>query len=119
MTIGDVGQIILYTVTFICISLSIQGNLKLWMVSDEMFIVKRGKITQFGLNITIIIQMISFISSFITSIYLPNASEYFLMSSIFATISWWSFIYFSIVKSWMLYFRERWTFYSLQSECQC
>ena len=41
-----------------CFLLAIKGHLKLWRVSDSMFILKRGKYTQFGLNMAIIIQII-------------------------------------------------------------
>ena len=31
-------------------------------------------------------------------------------------MSYWLFMYMSIVKSWMIYYRERWTFYTIQQE---
>ena len=81
-----------------------------------MFMKKRSLSLVYGLNIVLILAMIS------TTV--TNAALFYFNDLIIMTcmtvwfICWWLLLYFLTVKNWMIYFKYKWTFYTLQSKWQ-
>eukprot|EP01084_Bolivina_argentea_P056642 103608_1 len=104
--------------SIICIPISIYGNVKLYhYYRNQMFVQKRSLSTVFGLNISIIYAM--FAGAF-AKIALNFAQSIPAMrfGVCMYFLAWWLFLFFIITKNWMIFFRYKWTYYTLESEWQ-
>ena len=84
--------------------------------NQEMFIQKRKVSLLYGLNISIILLMVSQLCLQITMIHL-SFDHWFIPVSLYA-ICIWLMLFFLISKNWMIFYRSKWTFYTLQLEWQ-
>eukprot|EP01084_Bolivina_argentea_P142893 250999_1 len=116
--IGIIGEIIAVSLFVICAIAAINGNVKLYRISNAMFIQKRHKSIVFGLNTVLIFEMLSIVVGHWISLTGSEIPIVSLIANIFTVICYWSFFYFSIGKNWMIYYKERWTFHTLQLEWQ-
>ena len=109
-------ELIGYGLWVLMIMISIIGNIKLYNRRKEMFIKKRSSFIVFGLNI-------SFIFAICSTLFIQISTQYltFLWQSA-ACYSWytafWLFAFFIITKNWIIYYKYKWTYYTIQSEWQ-
>ena len=112
-----------YSVLAICLFCGIFGNLKLYRVRKSIWMQKRSPSLTFGLNFTLLLILIGTADSYALRVHATTIEEsvsgvHFIINTILMAICIFSFLYFSTVKSWMIYFKERWTFYTLQQKWQ-
>ena len=110
-------QCIIYLLSTICITSAIYGNHKLYEIRDVIFVTKRSKSILFGLNLALIINLLAHLLGYIAKIHFSH-SLFVTITDILSATCYYLFLFFCITKSWMIYFKERWTFYTLQSQWQ-
>ena len=78
---------------------------------------KRSISLVFGFNIVLLLAMIS---STLTNACMFNfhGTGMIIASMIIWYICWWLLLYFLTVKEWLVYFKHKWTFYTLQLKWQ-
>eukprot|EP01084_Bolivina_argentea_P144089 252893_1 len=98
----------------ILISIAICSSIRLHKLKDQTFMQKRA--VPFSLNCSMIFGM-----CFATLFYLSIISNNIWSTAIFEIsfyASWFLIFSFLNARSWMIYFRYRWTYYTLQLEWQ-
>ena len=121
-TIGIIAQLCTYLIFIACIILSIHGNKKIYQIRNAIFIQKRSINIYFGLNISLIIAIVAIINGYIARIISTintqsgSNSVYIVIADNISIICYYLFLFFCITKSWMIYYKERWTFHTLQSQ---
>eukprot|EP01084_Bolivina_argentea_P095924 172429_1 len=90
----------------------IYGNLKLYYYRTETFLQKRSLFAVFGLNISLLFAILSHMG--IIYAQTERNKDYFAyaISSYFA--SWFSIWTFLNTKNFLIFFKDKWTFYTLQ-----
>eukprot|EP01084_Bolivina_argentea_P142894 251000_1 len=109
----------LYFITFlpalICIPIAIYGNGKLYRHRNDMYMQKRSTVAVFGINISFIGAMISKLLMVIGEVYIDT---FFPIALGVGVMSLYLFSFFSNVKNWSIYFKYKWTYYTLRSKWQ-
>eukprot|EP01084_Bolivina_argentea_P095925 172433_1 len=113
-----VGECIVYLVSIICIGAAINGNYKLYAISNSMSIQKRKPSIVFGTNASLIILMIAFTTVCVAKIHTKTTSAFSFISDTLALISGYMYMFFCITKQWMIFYKQKWTFYTLQTKWQ-
>jgi len=114
-----VFQVFVYLVIIGLETSAVYGNVLVYRLCDEFALRKRGLVGHFGLNFALMSQII-----FTTLVMASNVSIHqssvstplHLLSIVGAASSALAWICFSLSKSWLIYYRERWSYHTLQSE---
>jgi len=124
-------QIICYTTSATCISAAIIGNIKLYRQRRSLFVQKRSPSVLFGLNLSLMFVMISIQIMYLCRVQVgyvqvhtsPTASVQSLTITVYHIISeccmvsgFLFVICFWLTKSWMLWFKEHWTYYTMEQQ---
>jgi len=115
-TLDLILEIACYISFVVCITASIAGNLQLYRERRSLFIVKRSPLVLFGLNFALIALMCSFLAGYISRIYLPWHAH--LVADCCFVLCFWLFLCFVLIKSWFIWFRQQFTFNTLQLRWQ-
>eukprot|EP01084_Bolivina_argentea_P152153 265458_1 len=111
-----VGSFSCYSLSFIYLLISIYGNIKLSKFRDQMFIQKRNTVIVFGLNITFIITMIILSLAQVAAEHFDPLTD--LPFSLLSMICIWLYLYFVNIKNWIIYYKSKWTYYTVQLQWQ-
>eukprot|EP01084_Bolivina_argentea_P263062 445120_1 len=101
----------------ILIIISIYGNIQLWQNKNAMFIQKRSPSIVFGLNTSFILIMIGLETMIIFFAHFPIQLLY-IIPVVLMFFSIWLLFCMLITKTWMLYFKIKWTHYTLEYQWQ-
>jgi len=117
-----VAECIVYVLGVACVGAAIWGNVKLLTcsITSDMFLRKRGLTAHFGINFALIAWIISVLVLMMsnTNVIVSAPRILSLSAAILTAICPFSFICFSIIKAWMIYYKEKWSYFTLQSEWQ-
>ena len=98
------------------IPLMIYGNYKTFQKRNETYIQKRTLWTLFGLNGTLILQMSSIFGMILTVTNFSDPIQ--LCSYIYWFLGLWSFLCFMNLKTWLIFFKYKWTKSSMELKWQ-
>ena len=110
-------EICSYITPLFCLPAALWGSYKLSRYKSSMFMKKRSLSLVYGLNILLIMAMI--ITVFINiCLFHYGLSLITAISMILFIICWWILLFFLTVKNWMIYFKYKWTYFTLQVNWQ-
>ena len=109
-------EVISFIPYLLMLPIHIYGNWKLYNNhQSSMFIKKRSFPLTFGLNMAFALMVITFLESQIVTIYNLGPFLLRLMPSI---ASLWLLLSLLICKNWLIYWRYKWQYYTLQTNWQ-
>ena len=94
----------------------IYGNIKLHSQNNEMYLHKRSLRVFYALNYSIILSMASLI--FISFAFVYFAPIIQVIACICCLISSWFFLMLLVTKNWMIFYKYKWTHYTMQCKWQ-
>eukprot|EP01084_Bolivina_argentea_P156145 272111_1 len=103
--------------SLICIPIAIYHNFQLNKEKDQMYMYKRQKSIVFGLNTTTILAMCDCVILRISRLSSQNMSPMQVSIMLFLVL-WFIFIFVQNVKNWMIYYKYKWTYYTLEYKWQ-
>ena len=105
-----------YLLNTIAVVLCIYGNIKLHSQNNEMYLHKRSLVVFYALNYSIILSMISLL--FISFAFVNCHKIVQVIACICCLISSWFFLMLLVTKNWMILYKYKWTYYTVQSKWQ-
>eukprot|EP01084_Bolivina_argentea_P165980 288275_1 len=112
----NISLILCHLISLIYLFVSIYGNIKLFKLREQIFLQKRNISIVFGLNATFIITLTSVsVNQFIANH--SNISVQIFSATLSVTCIW-VFLYFINVKNWIIYYKYKWTHFTLQFKWQ-
>eukprot|EP01084_Bolivina_argentea_P007966 14909_1 len=97
------------------IPLTIYWNTILWKHRSAMFVQKRSVFILFGMNMSLLVVIITSVNSQIGIMYNLGI---FLSRTLPMIIAWTAMLFFLITKNWLIYWRFYWQYYTLQLSWQ-
>ena len=113
----SVAELCNYIIMVVYIFGSIYMNIKACSRNNEMFMQKRSIIVFYSLNFSLILYIVSLL-------FFEMAFDHFKskilvsISIILVYIALWSLSFTVITKNWMIYYKYKWTYYTLQYQWQ-
>lgn len=101
-----------YVLSLICVVSSINGILRLYKIRDEMYIRKRSIYIILGMNMPLILLIISLNIGLCARIHNYPIIEF--VTDLLSVLCWWIFVYFFNIKSWIMYYKQKWIYFALK-----
>ena len=116
MTPEQVLDIISFIPYFFLIPICIYGNVNLYSYHrSDLFVKKRSTFLLFGLNISCFTLIIFNLQAQYCRIYQIGTQA---LNTIPGVLSWSLILFFLISKNWLIYWRYKWQYYTLQTKWQ-
>ena len=109
--VWNIIEMICYTINVILILVTIYFPISQWHHNREMYMQKRSLLVYYSLNISIIVCMICLILMDVAFHFKKVPLTIIDSCAMFAV---WFFVYIILVKNWMIFYKYKWTFYTMQ-----
>ena len=105
-------EVISYISNVIFVSISLYWILSQCKQNHEMYIQKRSLSIYYALNISLVMSMPGVILMVASLLHFNGIGKIF--SVWIGSFAFWAFLYFLLVKNWMIYYKYKWTYYTIE-----
>ena len=108
-----ISEIACYIINAILIAISLCLIASQWTQNDQMYMKKRSISLYYALNLSLTFGMAALVMMLVALLHLENKLWVVIVLSV-CLLCLFSCLYFLLTKSWMVFYKYKWTYYTMQ-----